>query len=494
MMNTKKIPIVFAFDDNYALPASIAIKSLLDTKKEGTEYEIIVFHGGLKTKTIKKFSTIANIRWIKVEEKQFKDVPIGWSGLATYYRLLIADLLPEYDKVIWSDVDVLFRGDLSEIFNQDMEDADWGGIIAERQDEQNGIHTHFDENTKPYIYMPGFMLVNTKLWREKKLALRFWDIIREYQDRLKMFDLDILNLAADKIMPVPFSYCVLENIYDADDISTAREYPWLSRAQGEKELLDAKANPVIIHYAGERAKIWNRDINEIPCYYREYLLSSVFNNRNKSYYRKTKLKILLLGLLILLCPIKRIRKNLRHKKQKLKETIAPKKTSSIYENNFISSTVCIGSPENVELGGKIYIGEDCKLYAEGGLKIGAYTKIGQGCLIMTTAHNYKSQTRIPFDHIGILRRTEIGKNCWLGVRCIICGGVKIEDGAIIGAGAVVTKSVPKCAIVAGNPARIIGWRDKELYNKLEESGMNFPQEKEPPREWIREEGFKEYYE
>lgn len=81
MMPPKKIPIVFAFDDNYALPASIAIKSLLDTKKDGTEYEIIVFHGGLKKKTIKKFSTIANIRWIKVEENSLRMCRLAGAGL-----------------------------------------------------------------------------------------------------------------------------------------------------------------------------------------------------------------------------------------------------------------------------------------------------------------------------------------------------------------------------------------------------------------------------
>ena len=53
-----KIPVVFAFDDNYALPASIAIQSLLDSKRPSTDYEIIVFHGGLSPKTIQKMEKI----------------------------------------------------------------------------------------------------------------------------------------------------------------------------------------------------------------------------------------------------------------------------------------------------------------------------------------------------------------------------------------------------------------------------------------------------
>ena len=54
-----KIPVVFAFDDNYALPASIAIQSLLDSKRPSTKYEIIVVHGGLSPKQFKKWRKFA---------------------------------------------------------------------------------------------------------------------------------------------------------------------------------------------------------------------------------------------------------------------------------------------------------------------------------------------------------------------------------------------------------------------------------------------------
>ena len=52
----------------------------------------------------------------------------------------------------------------------------------------------------------------------------------------------------------------------------------------------------------------------------------------------------------------------------------------------------------------------------------------------------------------------IGNDVWIGMRSIIMPGVKIGDGAVIGAGAVVTKDVPDYAIVGGVPARIIKYR------------------------------------
>lgn len=182
--------------------------------------------------------------------------------------------------------------------------------------------------------------------------------------------------------------------------------------------------------------------------------------------------------LINLIPIKKIRK------KKLAEYSFEKlcKRYPIYKDNFIQQNASLNNINNIKLGGKVYIGENCRIFAEGGLTIGAYTKIGEDCLIMTTNHNYQSENRIPYDHIGIASPINIGKNVWIGARSIILAGVKISDGAIIAAGSVVTKSVPYCAIVGGNPAKIIKFRDIKKYEKLESEGKNYPQEVEPPCE------------
>ena len=315
-----KIPVVFAFDDKYALPASIAISSLLQHKGWDTQYDIIVLHGeNLSTQTISKMNQFCPfIRWVKVDAGDLKDAPRGWSGLETYYRLLLAELLPEYEKVIWSDVDVLFRCDLSEVFALDMDGFEWAGIPAEKQNEPNGIHTHFDGNTKPYIYMPGLMVANLRLWRAERLKDRFFSIIREYGNRLKMFDLDILNLAAKSIRALPFDYCVLENIYLSDDITNAKEYPWLSNVYSKEALLAAKRNPKIIHFAGSNVKIWLRSPEEIPDGYWTFIQESPFYKRE--YYYPTvaiRLKKAIYTLVACMCPVRECRHSLRGKRRLL---------------------------------------------------------------------------------------------------------------------------------------------------------------------------------
>ena len=166
-----------------------------------------------------------------------------------------------------------------------------------------------------------------------------------------------------------------------------------------------------------------------------------------------------------------------------------KKYPWIYKNNFVSLTARLRNKENIKLGGNVYIGGDCEFFAEGGLSIGKSTQFGRECLILTTNHNYKGQ-ELPYDNVGILQSVEIGDNCWFGVRCIIMGGCKIEEGVVVAAGSVVTKSVPKYAIVGGNPAKIIGWRDKEHYEKLNALNKSYVNNKRI--KWIRKDEFKKF--
>ena len=65
-------------------------------------------------------------------------------------------------------------------------------------------------------------------------------------------------------------------------------------------------------------------------------------------------------------------------------------------------------------------------------------------------------------------QTVIGNDVWIGYRAIIRGGVKVGNGAIIGAGAMVTKDVPAYAIVGGVPAKIIRYRySQDIITQLE---------------------------
>lgn len=101
----------------------------------------------------------------------------------------------------------------------------------------------------------------------------------------------------------------------------------------------------------------------------------------------------------------------------------------------------------------------------GTLHIGDNFHSGPECLIITSNHNFKGE-KIPYDDTHILKTVIIGDNVWMGSRVIVLGGVNIGEGAIIQAGAMVHKDVPKCAIVGGNPAVVISYRDIDRYDEL----------------------------
>ena len=125
---------------------------------------------------------------------------------------------------------------------------------------------------------------------------------------------------------------------------------------------------------------------------------------------------------------------------------------------------------NITIGDHVWIGKHLTAKAEGGLSIGKGTIISQNCEIWTSNHNYDSDdlVTIPYDKRFILKPVSIGENVWIGSRVIILPGVTIGEGAVIGAGTVVSRDVPACAVCAGNPARVIKYRNIKKYRELKE--------------------------
>ena len=93
--------------------------------------------------------------------------------------------------------------------------------------------------------------------------------------------------------------------------------------------------------------------------------------------------------------------------------------------------------------------------------IGNFCSIGNLCTIGAQTHPTHFLTSFPFDEI--LERTDryrttIGSDVWIGCNSVILAGVEVGHGAVIGAGAIVTKDVPPYAIAVGNPAKVIRYR------------------------------------
>lgn len=137
--------------------------------------------------------------------------------------------------------------------------------------------------------------------------------------------------------------------------------------------------------------------------------------------------------------------------------------------------------EDLYVGGKVTLNSHTKLgykcsfngmtvLGDGRLTIGDYFHSGIECMIVTQSPNYDSD--IIADNNAFLCHEVIIDDCvWFGNRVTIVGDVHIGEGAIIAAGSVVSEDIPALAIVGGNPARIIKYRNADHYYKLKGEKM-----------------------
>ena len=126
--------------------------------------------------------------------------------------------------------------------------------------------------------------------------------------------------------------------------------------------------------------------------------------------------------------------------------------------------------ENMYVGNNVRIGYGALIEGMGGLHVGNNVILGPDVTIWTANHNYENTEKLPYDEKIIFKPVHIEDNVWIGGKSIIVPGVTIHEGAIIAMGAVVTKDVPKCAVVGGNPAKVLKYRDIKKYDELKSKG------------------------
>lgn len=119
------------------------------------------------------------------------------------------------------------------------------------------------------------------------------------------------------------------------------------------------------------------------------------------------------------------------------------------------------SGHNITIGDDSSIGERSRLL--GKITIGKDVMMGEEVIIITHNHNF-DRLDIPMCQQGFKKEepVTISDDVWIGARVIILPGVTVGKGAILAAGAIITKDVPSYAIVGGNPAKVIRFRNKNI--------------------------------
>lgn len=273
------IPIAFAFDNNLILPACICISSLLMNAKENTFYDIFILHSANtvlnkdKLNKIPEFYKNCKIQYIKVDNTFDNAFEIRGITAATYYRLLIPELIPQYDKIIYADVDIIFRMDLSALYNTDLGN---NFIAATRE-----LGMNYTEAGKKYInsmkelklgeyIQAGFIVMNSKILKEENIPFLFrsWS-----KKKLKYQDQDILNITCKgRILYLSLEY----NMTDYSYLLSVKK-PELMQNLFPSEVIKKAMQTGNIHFNGH--KPWKKYSVNFDVWWEYYRKSHFFNEK-----------------------------------------------------------------------------------------------------------------------------------------------------------------------------------------------------------------------
>lgn len=117
------------------------------------------------------------------------------------------------------------------------------------------------------------------------------------------------------------------------------------------------------------------------------------------------------------------------------------------------------APKNVSIGDHCGINHDVFILGHCRIDIGSYVVLSARCMLIDAGLD-----KTEFHHKNFPKHVEgpirIEDGAWIGVGAIILANVTVGTKAIVGAGSVVTRDVPAHSIVAGNPAKVIGWTNE----------------------------------
>lgn len=209
--NKNLIPIVFATDDNYVPLLSVAIRSILDNACNDNFYMIYILNTELSKDNVDKINKfnceIMQIEYVNVAERMEKinkdKIHLrDYYTKAIYYRIFIADLFPQYEKILYVDCDVVLLEDISKLYNHSIED----NIFIAVHEETMSIMDVFGNYSEKFLgvkrenyFNSGLLLINIQKYVEEKIEEKFINFMHKYKFEVAP-DQDYLNyLCKDKV-------------------------------------------------------------------------------------------------------------------------------------------------------------------------------------------------------------------------------------------------------------------------------------------------------
>ena len=266
------INVGIACDENYSKYAGVVIASVLSNSKQDDTLCFYILTDGLSENIkaeILKLKEIKDceIKFITLEEKLFeayKSIKThSYIPICTFYRLKLSSILPDVDKIIYLDCDVVVNKSLNELYNSDLGENIVGGVrdINRRMLKLN-----------PSYVNAGMLVMDLKKIREQNIEDEFLNWTKNHIDTIKMGDQEIINEV------------LKGRIQILDDRWNVQSSNFTNRSSYTK-------NPWIIHYVSKR-KPWHfGSFSYHKNYYFKYLQLTpwALTDEDKKYwYNKNK--------------------------------------------------------------------------------------------------------------------------------------------------------------------------------------------------------------
>lgn len=193
------IPLILAFTPNYVVPASVTLRSLLRATPQEVCYDVICLVGYEPDEELLNLLRLIDegtgrlsFRFMNLSEK-LKDAYYDPTyTAAANYRLVIAEELPEYDRAMYMDCDIIIRQDVSRLFEDiNLDGYYMAGVVEASSDWQIRNYSKLGLRFKEYINS-GFLIMNLELMRQDHLSDKFVSILQT--EALEFPDQDAINI------------------------------------------------------------------------------------------------------------------------------------------------------------------------------------------------------------------------------------------------------------------------------------------------------------
>ena len=230
MLKQNIIPIFFSFDNNYVVPAAVAFWSLLNRADSNVFYEMYVLHHDIIPENEKLLLSVVdrfkNARLKFIDTKGFMQTEWQQGNVEghnkkdqftseTFIKCFAARFFPQYDKIIYSDVDVVFMDDISEIYNIDLKNNYVAGVkdpfLKYSSYELSHLKPIVLEFLKDCYLCGGIWVLNLDLIRKDNLENKMRKIIADDSIVKRWPDQDIMNIACEgrvTFLPLNYIACV----------------------------------------------------------------------------------------------------------------------------------------------------------------------------------------------------------------------------------------------------------------------------------------------